>query len=248
MRSVLHVVIVGLMLGGVSAATVLGTYQFAKTSQRFALRQVDVDGTRHRNREAIIAASQLTIGRNIFSIDTDAAEHAILNDPWIREVKVERRLPAAVRIELVEREAGALAMVGEQLLVVSRTGEPFKKYEPSDPADLPLITGVAVDAATRDPALDRRRINVALDVLRHYERTAMARVHVAQEVHITPGGEAVLLVGKTGTALHLGTGPWAKKLAMAERVLGRLRGQKGTVEMVFLDNRAHPERVVVRMR
>ncbi|HEY5960719.1 MAG TPA: FtsQ-type POTRA domain-containing protein, partial [Polyangiaceae bacterium] len=194
-KAVLHVVVVGLMLGGVSAGTVLGTYQFAKTSPRFALRQVDVNGIRHRSRDSIVSASQLSVGKNIFSIDTDAAERAILSDPWIREVKVERRLPATVRIELVEREAGALAMIGEQMLLVSRSGEPFKKYEPADPIDLPLITGIVVDASAKDPALDRRRINIALDVLRNYERTAMARVHVAQEVHLTPGGEVVLLMG-----------------------------------------------------
>jgi len=243
-----RVVLLGLLMGGGSAAVVLGTYRFAQTSPRFSVRQIDVDGLRRKTRETVIELAQLNPGKNIFSVDTKAAERAILVDPWIREAKVERRLPATVRVELVEREAGALAMLGEQMLVVTRDGEPFKKYESTDPADLPIITGVSVDEPGREPSLERRRIALGLEVLRHYERTSLARLYPAQEVHLTPGGEVVLTVGKTGIALHLGAGPWAKKLAMAERVLGKLRGPKGNVGMVFLDNRAHPERVVVRMR
>lgn len=247
-RAIGRVVVTGLLLGGVSAAAVLGTYRFAQTSPRFSVRQIDVDGLRRKTRETVLELSHLSLGKNIFSVETERVERAILVDPWIREVKVERRLPATIRIELVEREAGALAMLGDQMLVVTRTGDPFKKYESSDPADLPVITGVSVEEPGREPSLERRRIATALEVLRHYDRTALARLHPAQEVHLTPGGDIVLTVGKSGIALHLGAGPWAKKLAMAERVLGKLRGQKGTVGMVFLDNRAHPERVVVRMR
>jgi cell division protein FtsQ len=238
----------GLVLGGASAAAVLGTYRFAQTSPRFAVKQIDVDGLRHKSRETVLELSPLRLGKNIFAVDTAAVEKAILVDPWIAEVKVERRLPATVLVQLVERDAGALASIGDQILVVTRVGEPFKRYEPGDPADLPIITGVSVDEPGREPALERRRIAIALEILRQYERTALGRLHVAQEVHLTPGGDAVLTVGKSGIALHLGSGPWAKKLAMAERVLGKLKGQQGSVAMVFLDNRAHPERVVVRMR
>jgi len=66
-------------------------------------------------------------------------------------------------------------------------------------------------------------------------------------VHLTPGGEVVLMVGQKGIALHLGVGPWDKKFAMAERIFAKLQAQRSTPSLVFLDNRAHPERVVVRV-
>lgn len=247
-RAVGRIVLTGLLLGGAGAAAVLGTYRFSQTSPRFSVRQIDVDGLRRRTRESVLALGQLTPGKNIFAVDAAATEQAILKDPWIREVRIERRLPATIHVELAEHEAGALALIGEQMLVVTRTGEPFKRYEAGDPSDLPVITGASVGEPGHEPLLERRRIGLALEVLRHYERTSLARNHAAQEVHMTPGGQVVVTIGKTGIALHLGGGPWAKKLAMAERVLGKLRGHKGSVSAVFLDNHAHPERVVVRMR
>lgn len=248
LRAIGRVAALGLVLGGTSAGAVLGTYHFAKTSPRFSVRQIDVQGLRRKSRDAIVELSQLGLDRNIFSVDTAQVEQRILRDPWIREVKVERRLPGTIQIDLVERDALALALHGDQLLLVTRTGETFKRYEASDPADLPVITGIELQGSAEEPGLERRRIATALEVLRHYERSSISRQYPAQEVHLTPGGEVSLTVGKSGIALHLGLGPWAKKLAMAERIFAKLRSQKGNVGMVFLDNRAHPERVVVRMK
>jgi cell division protein FtsQ len=238
----------GILLGGGTLAIAFGAYHYAQTSPRFALRQIEVDGLRRVSRDNILARAGVRTGLNVFSIDTNAIGQKIIEDRWVQEVKVERRLPATIRIRVVERDAGALAMVGDSLLVVTRAGEPFKRFEPTDPADLAVITGVSLDEPGREPAVERRRIATALEVLRHYERTATARNYPAQEAHLTPGGEVVLTIGKQGIALHLGAGPWAKKIAMAERVLGKLQTRKGNVSMMFLDNRAHPERVVVRMR
>jgi cell division protein FtsQ len=48
--------------------------------------------------------------------------------------------------------------------------------------------------------------------------------------------------------LALGQPPYARKLAMASEVMGELRAKARTPGIVFLDNQAHPERVVVRMK
>jgi cell division protein FtsQ len=58
----------------------------------------------------------------------------------------------------------------------------------------------------------------------------------------------VLVVGKDATALHLGRGPYRQNLEQASRVMAELQNRRGQASVVFLDNDAHPERVVVRMR
>lgn len=247
-RATLRLIGAGLLIGGVTVLAAYGAFKYAKTSPRFSVRQIEVEGLRRVGREALLEKSGVRVGQNVFSVDTDSIGKKVLADRWLSEVRVERRLPATVRITVVERDAGALAMVGENLLVVTRSGEPFKRFETGDPTDLPVITGVSLDEPGREPAVEKRRIGTALEVLRHYERFAIARTYPAQEVHLTPGGEVVLIIGKAAISLHLGVGPWAKKLAMAERILQKMHGRKEAPSMVFLDNRAHPERVVVRMK
>jgi cell division protein FtsQ len=56
------------------------------------------------------------------------------------------------------------------------------------------------------------------------------------------------MVGKDPIALHLGKGPHRQSLEQATRVISELATQRAQASIVFLDNEAHPERVVVRMR
>ena len=76
----------------------------------------------------------------------------------------------------------------------------------------------------------------------------MSRVYAAQEVHLSDGGHVTMTVGKEGVVLALGSNGLRQRLLMAERVVQEMRSGGRTPGIVFADNQAHPERVVVRMR
>ena len=237
-----------LIVIGASGAVAWGAHRYALTTPRFAVKNIELHGNRKKTDTEIVKLAALKPGTNIFAVDTEKAERALLEDPWIREVKVTRELPSTLRVELSEREAGAVAAIGDKLYLVTRAGEPFKGLADGDPFDLPVVTGIDAENLARDRAREIERIALGLEILRHYERVGMSKIHPAQEVHLMPGGEAVLTAGKNAVTLHLGNGPWRKKLLMAERVVSRLSAKGRVPGIVFLDNRAHPERVVVRMR
>ena len=92
------------------------------------------------------------------------------------------------------------------------------------------------------------RFRTGVDLVRQYERLPMAKVHPAEEVSLAASGHTVLTVGRQGIALELGRPPFARKLVMAGDVVGELGAKGRTPGIVFVDNEAHPERVVVRMR
>jgi len=58
----------------------------------------------------------------------------------------------------------------------------------------------------------------------------------------------VLTAGKEGITFELGKDAYRRKLLMAEQVVSEMRRKGRAPGIVFLDNQAHPERVVVRMR
>jgi cell division protein FtsQ len=159
-----------------------------------------------------------------------------------------RRLPSTLRVELSEREASAVVALGDHLYLVTHEGVPFKEIQAGDPYDMPLISGASPENLQRDRKREIERIQVGLEVLRQFERLHLSRVYPAEEVHLADAGDVTLTCGKDGVTLELGTGPWRKKLLMAEEVVGELRKKGRTPGIVFLDNQAHPERVVVRMR
>ena len=233
---------------GASLAVAWSAHHYALTSPRFAIRTVDLVGAKRNSLEQIETDSGITVGANIFALDSEAAEHKLLENPWISEVKVTRRLPNTLRVELTEREAAALVTLADHLYLVTREGVPFKEVQAGDPFDLPLITGVSPENLQRDRKREIERIQTGLEVLRQYDRVPMSRVYPAEEVHLADAGDVTLSAGKDGVALELGAGPWRKKLLMAEEVVGELRKKGRTPGIVFLDNSAHPDRVVVRMR
>lgn len=233
---------------GTATALTWGLYRYAKTTPRFAINQIPVEGSHRLTDVQVAKLGGVSLGQNVFSVDTEAIERRLLASPWIRRATVVRRLPGELRIELEERQAAAIATLADRLYLVTREGEPFKQIGEGDPFDLPVVTGVDLEQLVRDRPREIRRIGVAMEVLRHYERMPLARVHAAQEVHLGDDGSVTVTVGKEGVVLHLGHGPWKKKLLMAARVVGLTQKRGQSPGIVFLDNRAHPERVVVRMR
>jgi len=124
----------------------------------------------------------------------------------------------------------------------------FKAWQAGDAGDLPVLTGVKLEDLAKDRPGSVARLATGLTVLEHYERLPVSRVQRAQEVNLAPDGAVVLVVGTRGVSLHLGQGPWPKKLLMVAEVLRQFERQKELPGVVFLDNELHPERVVVRMR
>ena len=233
---------------GAALAVAWSAHHYALTSPRFAIHTVDLVGAKRSSLEQIKTDSGVSVGQNIFALDTDAAERKLLENPWISEVKVTRRLPSTLRVEVSEREASAVVALGERLYLVTPEGVPFKEVSAGDPFDMPLISGVSPENLQRDRKREIERIQTGLEVLRQFDRVPLSRVYPPEEVHLADAGDVTLTCGKDGVTLELGTGPWRKKMLMAEEVVGELRKKGRTPGIVFLDNSAHPERVVVRMR
>ncbi len=231
-----------------AAATAWGGYRLALTSPRFSVQQVEVD-TSHRFGEVELAKrAGVELGSSLLALDLRAAEQRLLDDPWVESVRITRKLPNTLRIQLREHEAAALAALDGELFLVDGNGEPFKAWQGGDPHDLPVLTGVTLEALAKDRPGAVARLATGLTVLEHYERLPVSRVQRAQEVHLNPDGAVVLVVGARGVSLHLGRGPWPKKLLMVAEVMRQFERQKELPGIVFLDNELHPERVVVRMR
>ena len=233
---------------GASVAVAWGAHHYALTTPRFSVLEVEVDGANRLSERRVAELGGIEIGQNIFALDTTEAERQLLKDPWVRDVRITRVLPHRLRVELTERRAGALTSIGGRLYLVTPEGEPFKVVGDGDPFDLPLVTGISASLLARDREAAVQRLRTGLRVVRDYERLPVSRIHVAQEVHVGDDGSVVLMIGKDGIALHLGKGPFEKTLAMAARVMGKLANKGQTPRIIFLDNQAHPERVVARMQ
>jgi cell division protein FtsQ len=236
------------LVGGTAVATAWGGYHLALSSSRFALRKLDVDASHRLSDREVAEHAGVRLGDNLLSIDLHAAEEKLLRDPWLKSVRITRKLPDTLRIQMLEHEASALASLDGQLFLVDADAEPFKAWQPGDTTDLPVLTGVTLEDLARDRAGAVNRLATGLSVLEHYSRLSVSHAQRPQEVNLAGDGSVVLSIGGRGISLHLGQGPWPKKLLMVAEVLRTFEHKKELPGVVFLDNALHPERVVVRLR
>lgn len=217
------------------------------TSPRFAVTEVDVVGNERRSDETVVAESGIAVGANVFSLDLDAARASILADPWISEATLARRLPGTILVQVKERTPAALVALGDTWLATS-AGEPFKRLEPGDPTELPLVTGLRPESLADDREGTMRTVRRAIDLAAEYDHGGLARRLPLQEVHVEADGSFALVVGRGAMQLVLGAPPFRRKLDQATRVVAELDRRGAKADAIMLDNDARPERVVVRMR
>lgn len=237
-----------LFVGAVSTALAFGLHHYARTTPRFAITNLEVEGIRRLSREDVLEAAGVHLGENVFGFDTVLAEAKLSKSPWVQSARVRRKLPSTVEITLREHQPAALLVVLGKTFLVSEEGAPIKEVSPGDPHDLPVITGLSADELRRDRRAEVARIKAALDLLDHYAELPLAKNYPAEEVHLEDDGGAVLVVGAAGLSLSLGSPPWTASLHRAVRIVAKAAEQGGTPGVVFLDSEAHPERAVVRLR
>jgi cell division protein FtsQ len=225
-----------------------GLRRYLRASSRFSVRTVHVDGNVRRTPHQLSQRAGIAPGMNIFEVDEAAARAALEADPWIQSATVTTDLPSGVFVKVVEREASALATLDSSLYLVDTAGEIFKQVEEGDPIDLPVVTGIDPDLVARDREAVTIRIRRALDLVADLERAGVAKRYPVQELHIEPDTAITVTLGTEGLALAFGTPPYRSKIAKADRILGELRHREVKPAVIFLDNDAHPERVVVRMK
>ena len=239
---------VGLVLVvGIAGGVAYAARKYVKTTPRFAVSEIVVSGGSHRKEEEIVAVSGIVKGKNVFSTDLDAARAQLIADPWIKEARLERRLPGTVGIFVEERKAAGIVAAGDTYLVSSE-GEIWKRLEPGDPTDLPIVTGLSVQMVAEDRKGAEAVVKRALELAAEYERSPLAKRSPLQEIHVTGTGATSLVVGKSAMTLELGEPPFRRKLEQAARVVAELDKRGAKADTILLDDESRQDRVVVRMR
>ncbi len=117
-------------------------------SSLLAVTQVRVIGIEGERASAVTAAARIPIGRPIAAIDTDAAELAVLELPWVATVEARRGWPHEIVLAVTVRTPIALVDEGSGREAVDAEGVVFTPDGPL-PKGLPTVRakGVGLTAA-----------------------------------------------------------------------------------------------------
>lgn len=238
-------ILIAATAGAVSVGRLLE--QHVRSAKAFATANIEVSGLSRLSRTEVLATAGLAIGQNVFAVSPEQARASLTAHPWVSSAVVTRRLPATYRIEVHEQRATALLLL-ETLYLVSEDGTVFKKVEPDDAVDLPLITGVDAAQFRADLEFRTTLLTTAVGLLHDYRDVGLWKREAIAEIHAEPDEGVTLYVGKDAMQVRLGQRPFRKKLRRFGEIIDELRGNATRPAYVYLDNVRRPDRVAVRLR
>jgi len=107
-------------------------------------------------------------GQNIFLVDLQQECRDLEHHPWIRKVRMRRKLPNTVEVQLVERKPYALVLA-DSLYRIDREGVVLEKAEQGNPNSEPILTGLGSKSLQIGQVIDPRLINQARSILRYFK-------------------------------------------------------------------------------
>lgn len=218
-----------------------------RRSDAFATKLIDVQGNERLQRSEVLAAATLAVGKNAFAVSPEEAERALLKNPWIASAQVTRRLPDTYTVTIEERQAVAILALDQSYLVAGDAAV-FKRWQPGDPEDVPVITGVDSANFTNDRVYRTSILVNAVALLHDYRDAGLWRRAPIQEIHVESDEGLTLFVGEDATTVRLHRPPFRKKLTRLKRVLEQLAVKDVEPAYVYLDNVRRGDRVTVQLR
>lgn len=243
---------------GVLAGLAFGAQRawlWATSTPFFALETIVVRGAERATRDELVSLGSLALGMNLVALDGAAIEDAMDAHPWVKAVNVRRRFPRALEVSVEEHRPVALAAFGGRLYLVDGDGTPFKRLQPREGIDLPLVTGLGREAVAAAGAGSLEALRLAVALLERYVGSPAGRRHRPSEVHFE--GEAVtlalddgprVLLGEVDLGTDAGRARLDEQLERLELVARELRARGVAAEQVRLDNRSRPAWITVTPR
>ncbi len=144
-RNVVH----GLLIMAVNLAVVaalsyamLTIWNGIRRSRQFAVEHIEISGAKRASADMMRRNLSVFVGQNLFTLNLEAIETALMRDPWVLSSSVKRVLPDTLHVSTTERVPCALAMIEKVAHLLDSTGYVIGPAKGKPEAGLPMLTGL----------------------------------------------------------------------------------------------------------
>jgi cell division septal protein FtsQ len=223
---------VALTMAGLFIAKGLSTY--SRFIGIFDLKRIEVRGNNILTRAEVIRNMALPLTGSVFEVDLSAVQARIESMNYVHGVRVGRKLPHTLFVDIVENEPLAYVAASE--------GGMFD-------LELPTISGVdtALNALTKETIQDHSQLSRAWRILHHIRHSFPQIYDELSELVINPTGEVTLYLTEISTAVRLGDSDLEKRIALLDAFLFTVQGKRRLMDYSYIDLR-YARQVIVRER
>ena len=109
----------------------------------FKAKNLKIEGMQRLSQNQIIEAARVKKGMNVLAVNLAMTRKRLLAQPWIADAEIRREIPAGLYIKVQEHSPLAIIDLGRKFLL-NENGRVFKEWTDKDPANLPLVSGLAI--------------------------------------------------------------------------------------------------------
>ncbi len=217
-------------------------YELVARMTFFKLEKIEISRLRRVSREEILSLAGARLGDSMLKLDLKRIGGNLGKNPWFEDIKVRRRFPGTLTIDVTEREPAAVVNMG-YLFYVDTKGNIFKPMTSGDKLDYPIVTGVEAEDVNRDPVATRETMRTALGILGLLRNGTAFKLEDISEIHVDKGYGFTLFTAMGGIPVKLGDGAYAEKLERLSRIYRGLSAQIASLEYIDLN---YPDKIVVK--
>ena len=108
----------------------------------FSVKILKIEGAQRLSQNQIIEAARVKKGMNVLDVNLAMVRKRLLAQPWIADAEIRREIPGGLYIKVQEHTPLAIIDLGHKFLL-NENGRVFKEWTDTDPANLPLVSGLA---------------------------------------------------------------------------------------------------------
>ncbi|MEK6742389.1 MAG: FtsQ-type POTRA domain-containing protein [Nitrospirota bacterium] len=197
-------------------------YRWLTHAEIFSIAGVDVKGVRSMSDENIRDVAAMFTGQNVFQVDPGAATRRVMADPWVRDVRIERRLPNRISIFVAERVPKAVLHASNGKYLIDGEGVVMVPIGAAAAPPLPVIALRDCRAVPREP-VTKGAVLEALELLD--ELAARGGWDIAGVTVKADSAETVTIV-YADHEFRIGSGNYNEKLRRMGEIVADMR-QRG---------------------
>jgi cell division protein FtsQ len=209
------------------------------------VKRVTIEGNRIVETAEITQLIKVPKNTQLQDVDLAAVRRDILSHHFIKDVVVERDLPATLKVTVKERVPLAIINSAE-ILYLDEDGVVLPHSMSKQLFDLPVLTGMP-EGVTLTPGATIKHADIqeALEILATSKLVNKELYHMISEVRLRNGGDVVLYAAEWGVPIIFGRGQIADKLVRLESFWNTVVNERGSENLQYVDLR-FDDQVVVR--
>lgn len=197
----------------------------------FNIKNIEITGNQRLTTEKIISLSQIQLDENIFKLIKNKIEKNIKENAYVENVKIKRKLPDTISINVEERTPTFMIMLANAYVYINNQGY-FLEIS-KEKLDIPIITGILTEESNihegnRLNIEDLQRLEHVLQIMKSAESNEI--VQLITKINISDKQNYILELNNEKKTVQMGdTSNLSTKMLFVKSILEKNKDIEGEI-------------------